>query len=310
MSITDRDKKIILLLVPALLLAAYWFLMLSPKRDEAAIAKDELVVQEQRRDIAQQNLDQLQSNRTDFAADYAEIVRLGKAVPATVDMPTLLVQLEAAAEGTKIDFMKIATGDREAAPVPTPAAPAAPGTGDGSQPAAAGGETAQSAPGAAAEAAGNTVAGANNASTSAEQSGIDPADTATSTDARDGALPDGSTAPTGTAALETVPLTLEFSGDFFDLADFFHKLKRYVESSKEDLLVRGRLMTVDGISLKSEPDTFPKLSAEITATVYLAPKTEGPTAGATPEGPSTTLASGESDTSSGGLPTPTAAATR
>ena len=40
--------------------------------------------------------------QTDFAADYAEIVRLGKAIPAGVDMPSLLVQLDRAAEGTDI----------------------------------------------------------------------------------------------------------------------------------------------------------------------------------------------------------------
>jgi hypothetical protein len=31
---------------------------------------------------------------------YAQVVRLGKALPSSVDMPSLLVQLDAAAAGT------------------------------------------------------------------------------------------------------------------------------------------------------------------------------------------------------------------
>ena len=42
---------------------------------------------------------QLAGALTDFAADYARMVRLGKAVPESADMPTLLVQLQAAAAG-------------------------------------------------------------------------------------------------------------------------------------------------------------------------------------------------------------------
>jgi Tfp pilus assembly protein PilO len=317
MSLTDRDRKIALLLGPIVLVFAYWFLMLSPKRDEASAAADKVVVQEQRRDLAQQRADELAGAKTDFAADYTELVRLGKAVPASVDMPTLLVQLQAASQGTDIAFMSIATGERESAPVVAPQPPAAPGTGDGSQPAAAGGTPAQSAPGQVAETAGNTVAGANTASATAE-SGVSPADTATSTTAREGAIPIGGGAPAtdaGTAVpgaapgLESVPLDLEFTGNFFDLADFFHKLKRYVETSEKQVFVRGRLLTIDGFSFSSDPEIFPKLNVEITATAYLAPKAEGATAGATPGGPAAAPVTTEA-TSAPATEIPTATATR
>ncbi|MGI8660192.1 MAG: hypothetical protein ACR2LH_04035, partial [Thermoleophilaceae bacterium] len=36
MSISARDKKIVMILVPILVLAGYWFLVLTPKREEAA----------------------------------------------------------------------------------------------------------------------------------------------------------------------------------------------------------------------------------------------------------------------------------
>ena len=36
MSLTDRDKKILMLLVPVAIIAAYWFLLFAPKREESA----------------------------------------------------------------------------------------------------------------------------------------------------------------------------------------------------------------------------------------------------------------------------------
>jgi hypothetical protein len=300
------------LLVPALIVAAYWFLLLSPKRDEAATAGQELAVQEQRRDDAQLRVASLAGARTSFAADYAELVRLGKAVPPSVDMPTVIVQLEAAAQGTGIKFTRIATEEREPAPAPAPAA--APGSdSSGSEPATAGGAPAQSGPGTAAETAGNTVSSANAASASAEQSGVAPADTETSQPANDGSLPvgGGTATATGTAAgtgsavpgLDTVGLELEFTGNFLDLSDFFHRIKRYVERDGERLSVRGRLLTVEGIEFISEPDLFPRIRAKLTATAYLAPKVEGATAGATPSGPAITTAS------AGAQPAPVATTT-
>lgn len=291
MSLTDRDKKLVMILLPIVLVAAYWFLLLAPKREEAATAATELVTQEQRRDSARQRVDQLTAAQSSFAADYAELVRLGKAVPSTIDMPTLLVQLESAAGGTDISFMSIAAEARVPAAAPAVAD-------DGSVPADAGGEPAASAPGTAAEAAGDAATGANASSDAAEQSGLDSSDTATSEEVRDGGLPvgggtttaDPELAASGVAGLDTVPLAFEFTGDFFDLAAFFHRLKRYVEMSEDSLHVRGRLLTIDGVEFTAAADSFPEISATLSATAYLAPKAEGATAGATPSGPTTTPA--------------------
>lgn len=296
MSLTDRDRKLMLLIVPAVLFAAYWFLLLSPTRDEAATAGQELAAQELRRDDAQMRASSLTTARTDFAADYAELVELGKAVPTSIDMPTVLVQLEHAADGTDIKFTRIAAQERVAAAAAVTPAPGADPS--GSTPASAGGAPAQSAPGVAGEAAGDAVSSANESSSAAEQSGVSPSDTQTSQPANDGSLPvGGGSAPSGdgtTAAavpgLDTVGLELEFTGNFLDLSDFFHRIKRYVALSDDELAVRGRLMTIDGVEFKSEPDIFPRIRATLTATVYLAPEIEGATAGATPTGPAVTPA--------------------
>ncbi len=323
MSLSDRDRKILIGIVPLLAIVAYWFLVLAPKREEASAAAEELTVQEERRDKAQANLTAAKGAKKDFSADYTQIVRLGKAIPASVDMPSLIVQLDSAAEGTGIVFTKIKTGER----VETPAA--APPTGspttppaDPSQqtPAAAGGEQAQSAPGGAAEAANTAAAGADQRSAAAENSGVAPADTQTSTSSGSGLPVGGGTTPTGApaagtttapAGLETVPLELEFTGNFFNLADFFHRVKRFVKVANQNVVVSGRLLTVEGVRWSSDPELFPQIRAEMKATIYLSPKAQGVAAGATPAGPSATTPATTTPAESSPEPavTPTATAT-
>ena len=335
-SMSSRDRKILLAIVPVLVIVAYWFLLFSPKREEAASAKKEMTEQQQRLKSARALAAQANGSKTNFAADYGEIVRLGKAIPARVDMPSLLVQLDRAAEGTGITFTRIAQGERTApvvaAPVAsvtppadqtgsgtpaTPATPAAPGT--PATPVAAGGEAAQSAPGTATEAANNAATTSDQANAAAQQSGVD-ATTSTSTG---GGLPVGGGAGTpgtdGTemvtsGGLETVPLELDFIGNFFNLADFFHDVKRFVRVANNSVVVNGRLVTIEGINFTSDPTIFPRIKAELTATVYLSPLGQGATAGATPAGPApaTTPAAAPAPadgTAPAATPAPTAAAT-
>ncbi len=124
-SMSDRDRKILLGVIPVVLIVAYWFLLLAPTRKEASAASAERTQQEQRRDSAKAEVAAAASAKTDFRSDYTQIVRLGKAIPAQVDMPSLLVQLEGAAKGTGIRFTKILQGERTA--LEPPAAPAASG---------------------------------------------------------------------------------------------------------------------------------------------------------------------------------------
>jgi type IV pilus assembly protein PilO len=321
MSLTDRDRKIMIALVPVLVLVAYWFLLLAPKREEAKTAKDELATAQTRVDAARQAVQSAQGAKQNFDASYAQIVRLGKAIPSTVDMPSLLVQLDAAAAGTGITFTKIATGDRVASTTTTTPATTPPAAGSTSgttgTPAAAGGETAQSQPGAAAEAANNAQQTANQQSTAAENSGVAPSDTQTSTSSGGGLPVGGGTAATGTdgaaatapPGLETIPLELEFQGNFFNLTDFFHRVKRFVSVAQGNVAVSGRLLTVEGVRWSSDETLFPKIKAEITATIYLSPKAQGVTAGATPQGPATGTPANGTPAQNTPAATPTATAT-
>jgi Tfp pilus assembly protein PilO len=267
-SITQRDKKILMLLVPIGLIAAFWFLAFSPKRDEAASIQEQLSQAQTEQQAAESQAASVSGAKQNFAADYTTVIRLGKAVPSTVDMPSLLMQLDRAARGTGIDFDKVSTGERSAAPAPAPSG----GSGSGSG-------SAQSGPGKAKQAA---QGAANQASNTGTLNGAQPGGASSTTGTSGGAS--GAAAP----GLESIPLDFTFHGTFFDLADFFHRMKRFVRVANDNVVVRGRLMTIDSFNWKAEPQKWPYLTAEVHASVYLAPKAEGVSAGATPSGPGAT----------------------
>jgi Tfp pilus assembly protein PilO len=259
MTMSERDKKLIFLIVPIALIIAYWFLVLSPKREESAAVQTELQQAQSEQQQAEAQVATLSKSKNGFTDAYTTVVRLGKAVPANVDMPSLIVQLDRAARGTDITFDKISTGERTAVTTgestTTTADPAA---------ASGTGQTAQNAQ------QGVDNANATNGANAAAANGSDPNAT--------GATP----AP---AALESIPLDFTFNGQFFELADFFHRMKRFVKVVNDDIVVRGRLMTIDSLTFKVEQDSFPYIRADVKATVYLAPRAEGVTAGASPTGP-------------------------
>lgn len=296
MSMSARDKKIVMVLLPVLLTAGFWFLVLSPKGQEAAAAKAELSTQKDRRDAAVARVGALSTAQASFASDYAAVVRLGKAIPPTLDLPSLIVQLDRASRGTGIDFATIRTGDQEGGSGSSPSSGAGSSggsssassssgsgasSGSSSPPAAAGGAAAKSGPGKATEQAGNAKGSADASSSATNSASGSPPSSSGGTSGA------GSTPSAGgdssAAGLNAVPVEFEFKASYFDLADFLHRMKRFVYVADERVRVRGRLMTID--SIKYTQDGGSRLKAEIKATVYLTPKPEGPTAGASPQGP-------------------------
>ena len=267
MSLTDRDRKIVMILAPLVLLLGYWFVVLSPQRAESTKVEDELTKARGERDTAQAQIGQLNAAKASFASDYQTVIRMGKAVPETVDMPSLLVQLDRAARGTGIEMneIKVTPPDPSKAPA-APAAPPAPG--GGANPGA-GGSGAQSMPGKAAQGAGNAVNQANGSSQASANAGNGGA-----------AAPAAGTPAPG---LTQIGLQFQLRGDFFSMADFFHRMKRFVRVVNDQIVVRGRLVAIDNWDFQVEGK---KIKADVGATVYLSPKAEGGvSAGASPTGP-------------------------
>lgn len=230
MSLSSRDRKLLLVLAPLLVLGAYWMLLLGPRLGDARELGEPIAEAEQRRDAALAADGRREQALRSYRRHYAQLVRLARAIPTDVDVPGLVIQLERAAEGTGIDFENI---------VPAASAPADPARPGRREPVQA----------AAAPAGGDEDAAA------------------------------ASPVP----GLTAVPLELTFSGEFFDLADLFRKLQRFVRTKEGDVAVKGRLLTIDGFSF--DTSSFPRITAQVQATAYLAPRGEGAVAGGTPAGP-------------------------
>jgi Tfp pilus assembly protein PilO len=270
-SITARDRKIIGLLLPLVLVGVYWFFGLAPMRSEATKVSQELTEAQGKRDTAQAQVGQLNAAKRSFAGDYATVIRMGKAVPDTVDMPSLLVQLDRAARGTGVEIREITVSPQEQSGGEAPTPPGGGGPG-------AGGSGAQSPMGKAAQNAGNQV---NSANAKNQQNS-------------DAAATSGSATPAPAApGLASVGLQFKLSGDFFDMADFFHRMKRFVRVVNDDIVIRGRLLTIDTFAFKPGQGGSKDLDAQVGATVYLSPKAQGGvSAGASQGGPAPAAASG------------------
>jgi Tfp pilus assembly protein PilO len=94
-------------------------------------------------------------------------------------------------------------------------------------------------------------------------------------------LPPGATV--GTAGLATLPFSFTFTGSFFDLQKFIQGVQDFVRPEGQGIAVRGRLLTIEGVSLVPGTKGLGRLDAKIAATAYLAPSTTpGATTGTTP----------------------------
>ncbi|MEA2224294.1 MAG: hypothetical protein QOH83_2670 [Solirubrobacteraceae bacterium] len=116
-----RDRLVLAIVGVAALAAAFWFLELAPKRERASALGAQVAQAEVRRDTAAAKAVHAEDAKADYAADYATVARLGKAVPPQADVPSLVFQIESAARGSKVDFRKVTVEDTAAT---APGAPA------------------------------------------------------------------------------------------------------------------------------------------------------------------------------------------
>jgi len=125
--VTARDRTVLIVVGLLAALAAFWFLAVSPKRKEATDLSSQVTSAESRLAAAQASAANAAAAKARYDADYATVARLGKAVPADADVPSLMYQLETTAHANKVDFRKVSlTGSSSSVgTAPTTAAAAA-----------------------------------------------------------------------------------------------------------------------------------------------------------------------------------------
>jgi hypothetical protein len=114
--VSRRNSTILAAVVAIAAVAAYWMLVLTPKREEAAKLSTSIAAQQGKLKTAQAQLATYEQARAGYKANYTLVARLGKAVPADDDVRSLLVQLNSAAGQSRVDFRKIEVGAGGASP--------------------------------------------------------------------------------------------------------------------------------------------------------------------------------------------------
>ena len=107
---TKNKTLLIAVVAAAAATAAFWFLVLAPKREEASALEAKIATKQTELATAQQTLASYQKSKSNYGKNYASVVRLGKAVPEDDDVRSLLVQLDAEAGGTNVDFRTVQIG--------------------------------------------------------------------------------------------------------------------------------------------------------------------------------------------------------
>jgi len=107
---TGRDRLGLIGVVLAALLVGVWFLAVAPERERAASLNSQVTTASEQLQSAQSALASARSAEAQYPAAYASIVSLGKAVPASEEVPSLLYQLAHVADSKDVEFGSITNG--------------------------------------------------------------------------------------------------------------------------------------------------------------------------------------------------------
>jgi hypothetical protein len=268
--VTARDRMIIGVVCAVAAIVGTWLLVIQPRRDQASKLGQQVSAAESQLASERALVANDSAARNSFASSYTELARLGEAVPTDDNVPSLIYQLQGAANAAGVEFSSLV--------LQPGSAPAAPSTSTPSTGSSTSKSGTSAAPGSAAAAAALTAP-----------------------------LPPG--ASMGPAGFPEEQWALTFQGNFFHLANFFKRLEDFVVATNKRVSISGRLMSLNAFSLGPGEQGFPSISASISATTYLVPSAQGLFNGASPLGPSSSSSQAVSGTGSSSSTPPTAAIT-
>jgi Tfp pilus assembly protein PilO len=125
-----RSNKILLSVVAlGAAIAAFYFFVLAPKREEVAKFDTDIATQEAEIEQARLTLAGYEQAKKSYKKNYATLARLGKAVPADDDVRSLLVQLESTADRSGVTFEKIEMANNLGGETTAPTGAATPAAG-------------------------------------------------------------------------------------------------------------------------------------------------------------------------------------
>jgi hypothetical protein len=111
---TARDRMVLIGVVVLAVLAAGWLLVVSPERHQAAAAQAQVQSARQQLEGAQALAASARVAQQRYTAAYKSVVSLGKAVPSSDEVPSLIYELEQASNQREVDFNSITASSTSA----------------------------------------------------------------------------------------------------------------------------------------------------------------------------------------------------
>lgn len=125
---TARDRLVIVIVCALAAAAGAWLLVIQPKRNQAASLGKQVSAAQAQLASVQQQVAQGNAARVAYARSYTQLARLGEAVPSDDNVPSLIYQLQGAANSTGVDFRTLILQAGSSASTPAPAStPTTPG---------------------------------------------------------------------------------------------------------------------------------------------------------------------------------------
>jgi Tfp pilus assembly protein PilO len=107
--------------------------------------------------------------------------------------------------------------------------------------------------------------------------------------------------PAADTAFDVEPITMQFTGNFYNLSDFLLRLRNLVRVENGKLLANGRMFAVSGLSFGEAKEKFPVVTATMTVNAFVP-------AAPQPVAPVATDTTGAATTTTGTTTTPAPAA--
>ncbi len=104
---TGRDRMVVMVIATLGALVAIWLFAVAPKREQAAKLGAEVSAAQAQLASAESQLASASAAQAKYQTAYASIVRLGKAVPASQEVPSLIYQLAQATNEKNVEFASI-----------------------------------------------------------------------------------------------------------------------------------------------------------------------------------------------------------
>jgi len=109
-----RDRKLLMILAPVATFALYWMLLMNPALDRRASLQEPLAQAQAERNHRVTAAREVTAAKARYEQDYAELVKLAKAIPESVAVSDLMRELNRASRGTGIKFSNITMTDAPA----------------------------------------------------------------------------------------------------------------------------------------------------------------------------------------------------